>query len=311
MEPTKPKTSAKDFFMQLATMVALYWTTGALMNLLYTVINVKFPQVDAYYYGTNSISFPVASLVVIFPLFLALSWFTQKGYAESPEKRELGVRKWLTYLTLFAAGLTLVGSLVYVIYLFLDGQELTTGFLLKVLSWLVVAGIIFGYYLQDIRNKIMGSQRKVWAGAGALIILISVVLGFAVIGSPRTQRLVRYDSQKIADLQSIQSQVIDYWQTKSKLPATLDDMKDSLSYLNIPKDTQTGTSYEYTVKGPQAFELCATFNLKSTDSNGKPRISNAMYYVGMENENWKYDAGHTCFSRTVDLQRYPPFNKNL
>jgi len=306
MEPTKPKTTAKDFFLQLAVIVALYWATGSLMDLLYTVINVAFPQVNSYsYFGANSISFPVASLVVVFPLFLLLSWFIEKGYTENPEKKELGVRKWLTYLTLFAAGLILVGSLVFVIYLFLDGRELTAGFLLKVLAWLVVAGIIFGYYLQDIRNKIRGSQRKIWAGLSTLVILISVILGFVVIGSPRSQQLQRYDDQKISDLRNIQGQVVNYWQQKKKLPESLVNLKDSLSYNVVPVDSQTKAQFEYKVTGPTNFELCAVFN---KDSQASSPVTRPVY--GPQ-DNWAHTVGHYCFTRTIDSELYSPYNKNL
>ena len=212
------KTSAKDFFLNLGAIVALYTTVVSLLNLLFTVINTAYPQITAYYYyNSQSISMPVATLIIFFPIFILLMWLLEKSYTAEPEKKHLSIRKWLTYITLFVAGLTLAGDLVTVLYYFIDGQELTTGFILKVLSVFVVILAVFLYYISDIRNKLTKSSQKVWLIISAVIILASIVWGFAVLGSPYTQRLVKYDSQKISDLQNLQYQVISYWQTNGAI----------------------------------------------------------------------------------------------
>jgi hypothetical protein len=307
MEPNKSRISAKDFFLHLGAMVALYVGTGALLNLLFTIINVAYPQTDRYFF-VSSISLPVATLIVVFPLFLILANLIRKGYASDPAKKESGLRKWLVYITLFVSGLIIAGDLVTLIYYFLDGRELTGGFLLKVLSILVVAGSIFGYYVDDLRDRLTGSRRMMWRIIAGILVVGSIVSGFTVIGSPRTQRLARYDDQKVSDLQNIQSQILSYWQSKSALPQTLDDAQDPLSSYNyIPLDPQTGESYEYMVTGPLSFDLCATFNTSSTNMAEKPGYSSAYYYDGMENENWQHEEGRQCFSRAVDPDRYPPF----
>jgi len=68
-----------------------------------------------------------------------------------PVKRASPVRKWLTYLTLFIAATVLIGDLITLVYNALGG-ELTTRFLLKVLTVAVIAGGTFGYYLWDLRQ---------------------------------------------------------------------------------------------------------------------------------------------------------------
>lgn len=305
MEPQKSKTTAKDFFLHFGAMVALYWSVGTLLNLLYSIINSAFPQVNAYYGVYGSISFPVASLIVVFPVFIVLSWLNQKSYALDSTKKDLSVRRWIAYITLFLAGAILVASLVSILYLFLDGQELTTAFILKALSWFIVAGLIFAYYIQDIREKIFGNQRKVWAIVALLVVLISIILGFLVTGSPRTQQLMRYDDRKVADLQNIQNQVISYWQSKSALPQNLSDLKDSLSYNVMPVDPQTGASYVYTKKGDLSFTLCAEFN-RALSLEDKRTYGYDKY---MDNDRWFHEKGYQCFERTVDPERYPPFPK--
>ncbi|TAL49015.1 hypothetical protein EPN83_01955 [Patescibacteria group bacterium] len=306
MEPQKPKTSAKDFFLHLGTMVALYSGTVALLNLLFRIINVAYPPVERYlYFGSSSVSLPVATLIVVFPLFLFLANILQKSYAADPSRKEYAVRRWLIYITLFVAGIVLTGDLVTLVYFFLDGRELTAGFLLKVLSVFVVTGSIFGYYLDDLRGRLTGGRRNVWRIIAAVLVVSSIVAGFGVIGTPRNQRLMRYDEQKIADLQSVQGQITQYWQQKGALPGNLDELRDPLSYFSIPVDPQSGESYVYRKTGAQSFELCANFNLDSRGYQSKPGYAGSYYYGDLNNKNWAYKKGQYCLQRMIDPERHP------
>lgn len=298
------KTTAKDFFLHLATVALLYAGTVALLNILFRVINTAFPEVNQYgYYGSSSISFPVATLIVVFPLFLFLANLLRKGYEGDPSLKEYAVRKWLIYITLFVAGAVLAGDLITLIYRFLDGQELTTAFLLKVLAVFVVTGSIFGYYLDDLKDRLSGSRRTLWRVLAVVLVVGSIVAGFSVLGTPQSQRMLRYDAQKLSDLQSIQSQVLNYWQQKGVVPASLEELKDPLSYFDIPIDPESKANYEYKKTGALSFELCAEFNKEST----KDSMSRMMYIepVGKTPENWQHGAGQHCFSRTIDPQLYP------
>lgn len=294
-----PSTTAKDFFLHLGAMVALYTVVISFLNLVFTIINKAFPEITTYYgyfRSGSEISLPVATLIIVFPIFIVLSYFVQKTYTESPEKKDLPIRKWLTYITLFIAGIILAGDLVTVLYKFLDGQDLTLGFLLKALSVLLVSALVFGYYLNDIREKIPSSRRKFWAIVSGIVILVFIIIGFSVIGSPRTQRLMRHDDQKVADLQNLQWQVINYWQMNGSIPETMP---------NIEVDGQSQKPYEYRKTGTMSFEICAEFNKENNMQNKS--LAEGPYYKGglMQNDNWDHDAGKKCFQRTIDPLMYP------
>lgn len=316
MEPTQsnpstssgPSASAKDFFLHLGAMVALYTVVISFLNLVFTIINKAFPEINTYYgyfRSGSEISLPVATLLIVFPIFVVLSYFVQKTYSNSPEKKELPIRKWLTYITLFISGIILAGDLVTVLYKFLDGQDLTLGFLLKALSVLLVSTLVFGYYLNDIREKIPSSRRRFWAIVSGVVILIFIIVGFSVIGSPRTQRLYRYDDQKISDLQNIQWQVINHWQTYGSIPNTIQELSNSssINYYSLPRDPQTGENYGYIKTSDLGFEICADFNKANKNKNSQVM---PMYLDKMGvNENWQHGEGRECFSRTIDPILYP------
>lgn len=290
--------------------MAFYASTVAILTLIFAVINYAFPKVVGAYPSYPSISLQVATLIVGFPLFLFLSWLIQKTFVTDPTLRDSAIRRWLAYITLFIAGAIIAGDLVTVIYYFLDGQDLTTGFLLKVLTLLVVASGIFIYYWREIRNRIMPGERNAWRIGSALFIIASIVLGFMVIGSPATQRARRYDEQRVSDLQNIQWQIVSYFQRKNgALPSTLSDLNDSISGFKAPVDPRTGAQYEYTLIGQsaKAFELCATFDTESKNS----QMQNVDYptYGLSGSDNWAHGVGHQCFTRSIDPELYPPVPK--
>jgi uncharacterized membrane protein YidH (DUF202 family) len=304
-----PKTTAKDFFLHIAVIVLLYTGTVALLNILFRVINVAFPQVNQYnYYDSNSISFPVATLIVVFPLFLFLANLLRKGYTANPSQKEFPIRKWLIYITLFIAGGVLAGDLVTLIYYFLDGQEMTTAFLLKILSVLVVTGAIFGYYMDDLKDRLTNSRRNIWRVVAGVLVIGSIVAGFSVLGTPASQRMLRYDSQKVSDLQNIQWQIVNYWQQKGILPSSLSQLEDPISGFMVPVDPQTKESYEYKKTSTLSFDLCADFNKPLAINSSMARIAYPEP-IGKGNENWQHEAGNKCFSRTIDPELYPVRSK--
>jgi len=93
----------------------------------------------------------LASIIVTFPVYLFLMWRLTKDSAVYPERRQSRLRKWLTYFTLVVASSIITGDLITLLAKLLGG-DLSTPFILKVLTILLVVGSIFGYYLWDLRQ---------------------------------------------------------------------------------------------------------------------------------------------------------------
>lgn len=309
------KNLPRDVFLHLFAMVALYWVSISFITLCWQYINYFFPDVLAQRHGSQSsvfaIRFAVSSLIIIFPLFMLASWYLNKIYKKESEVRESKIRKWLIYLTLFMASLIIIGDLVSVIFNFLGG-DVTIKFILKALSVLAVAGVVFSYYLDDVRKSESSKLAKYYVWATSVVILISVVGAFFIVGSPANARLAQFDQQRIGDLQSLQYQVVNYWQRKGELPKVLDDLSDPISSYFAPNDPENNQPYEYAIKDATAlkFELCSVFSLNGA-SNGKERSkpAPAVYPGDGYSQNWEHPQGRACFERTIDKQFYPPLNK--
>ncbi len=289
--------SAKDFFINLGALVSLYTVVVSLITLLFTVINTAYPKIqNGYnYFGSTSISWPVATLIIFFPIFILLMWLLEKDYKVNPEKQSSGIHRWLSYLTLFLSGIMLAADLITVLYYFIDGQELTAGFLLKVLVLLVIAAGIFSYYLNDIMGRLTARNRNIYRIAALVIIVGSIVWGFMVLGSPHTQRLYKYDEQKVNDLMMIHSEVMNYYSMRGALPESLADLNQAYY---LPKaDPQTSKPYEYKKTGALTYDLCAEFNRETLNRNN-PSLAHPDYFYG--NASWVHPAGYYCVSQTVN-----------
>ena len=310
----KAKVTAKDFFLWLGAMVALYVSAISLILLVHQYINIFFPNALDYAPSySSSMRFAIASLIVFFPLYVWLTRMLHEDIRHTPVKQELWVRKWLIFLTLFVAGITMAIDLVMLVNTFLNG-DITTRFILKALTILVVIGAGFWYYLNELKGKWEEKKKESTMVAFVVsgIVLATIVSAFFIIGSPQTERLARFDEQKTYDLQSIQWQVVSYWQQKEKLPASISDLEDPLTGFVAPQDPQTGLPYVYESTGAMSFKLCADFNAPSRDMIVDGRTRPAVPQpIGSElaNENWKHDKGMICFDRTIDPERFPIFKK--
>lgn len=313
METTqKQKTSPKDFFLYFGAIVTLYISAISVLTLLFEVIDQLFPKpfeyVDPY---AGGVSLAIAMLIVAFPLYLLFMRITAQGESEFPEKRELSIRKWLTYLTLFVAGAAIAVDLIVLLQKFFAGEEITLAFGLKVISIILVLAAVFGYYLYDLRHIPSASEsvslRKRFAYGSSTFVILVIVIGFFVMGSPYTQKEKRFDAERVSNLQQIQNQIISYWQAKQKLPATLNDLTDPLSGFVLPVDPTTQVPYEYVASGKFSFQLCAVFSRETPSSITTDEFSRPVpVYKDPMNENWQHGVGKVCFDRTLDPDRYPP-----
>lgn len=337
LAPQKPKLGLSFFFLSLGVLVSLITSVVSFLNLVFNTLNKKFPDVlnANYSYGYNtydyeSIRTALATLIIFFPVFLIVSYYWKKIKHAGLGQYDEVVRRWMVYLLIFLSSIVVVIDLVTLVKYFVSG-EITTRFLIKVAVALLVAVFVGWYYLLELKNKekFMGCSVGLWSAIKATVwVALAIWFAFCVMGSPMKQRDLRLDDRRVQDLQSIQWQVINYYQQKEKLPATVQDLVNPISGYSLPIDPEfeKGKKYEYNVKDVNklTFELCADFSLIMPKgwqeyNYGKGGVVPMMegrdvavsmpypYPGGGTNESWDHQAGRTCFERTIDKDLYPPF----
>lgn len=308
------KLPPQDFFLNIAGMAALYVSVVSLITLLFQYVDYLFPDrvsnVDYYYDPySGAIRYAMASLIIVFPLYIVFTRLVHQDLRKHPEKQEGGFRKWLVYITLFIAGATIAVDLIVLINTFLSG-EITIRFALKILVVLIVAIAGFCYYWQELKGtwQVREKESKLIGLVVSLLILSSVISGFFIVGSPMTERDRRFDQERVRALESLQIYIVSYWQAKEELPRTLTDLEDPLVGYVAPVDPENGMPYNYRVTGPLSFELCADFALQSNSDDRSPSLA---YPVMKEpsfvvSGRFEHAKGRACFERTIDPERFPP-----
>ncbi len=315
-KPSRPKASPKDVFIHLLMVGTLYAIAVSFIALLWQYVNRFFADALEAPYGDygmfNAIRWSLSSVVILFPVFLWTMRFLERDMRSNPEKRGLAIRKWLLHLTLFVAGITIIVDLITLLYNYLGG-ELSARFFLKIVVVLFVAVAIFTYYIWELRREDSLLPKKMrylaWVIIG-VVVAVSVG-GFFIAGSPQSERMRRFDERRTGDLQSLQYQIIDYWQRKEKLPEAPSDLKNDISGFSAPVDPETQVPYVYRKTENLSFELCGVFSLDASTSNANPRYPKAVPVYGPYGEagmqNWEHGVGEKCFSRTIDPDLYKPY----
>ncbi|HEY4484436.1 MAG TPA: DUF5671 domain-containing protein [Candidatus Paceibacterota bacterium] len=300
---TTVKTTPKDFFMHLLGFAALYTSIVSFLALIFAYIDVTFPDpLSSYYSGSLSqIRLSSSVLLIIFPVFILTSWLIARDFSQEPEKRNIKFRKWLIYFTLFIAAITVIVDLITLIFNFYSG-DLTTRFLLKTLTVLVVALVVFSYYFREIK-QVSDLKSKFTAWLMSAVVLATIIAGFFLVGTPAQQRAQRFDERRVNDLMVLQNQIISYWQNKDKLPSVLDDLQDDISGFIPPVDPETQEPYTYKPRNQLTFKLCAVFKTDGKISNNQKTPTPIREY-GPYQQNWEHQVGESCFERTIDPDLY-------
>ena len=295
----RPYLSARDAFLYLLMFATLYLSAWHVGSLLFDLINLAFPDpADAEFARTmrsSSMRWSIAGLVIAFPVFVLVARILGRELAQSPVRRLSAVRRWLTYLTLFLAATVLIGDMIVLVYNLLGGG-LSARFLLKVLVVAVIAGSVFGWYLQDLRREERhpqggGIPGKVVLGAAAVVILATLIASVAVIRSPAAEREARLDTRREQDLARIARLVEAHYHRTGELPATLNQL--ATPGTELPRDPVLGDSYEYEVTGEQFYRVCARFGTDTARDQRQPFGGDA----------WLHGAGAHCFDRRVERRQ--------
>jgi len=130
---------------------------------------------------------------------------------------------------------------------------------------------------------------KIFVGIVVVVVLAVVVYGFILVGSPSSQRVLKFDERRVSDLQSISLAIDSYWMRNEQLPENLEALQDQRYFIRSIQDPETEELYEYRILSAAVYELCAVFVVESSPSS-KPSFSD---------QPWEHDIGRTCFKREV------------
>ena len=312
------KSSTVDVVLNFFSFILLAIVATALGTLYFQVINTYFQDPlstlanTGLWARTSAIPYAIASLAIGFPLYLLAMRLWFRKYREDEGRAESRLSKWLTYLVLLVAAVTIVGDLIAVLFRLLQG-EVSVRFFLKALTILVIAGLIFSFYYLERRKIQYGkpvppSRFLSFGWVVAVFVVLGVVLGFLAAGSPETARKQAFDMERERDLAGLSRCIEGYARELGQLPVNLAELKQASKYAYCAaymEDPETRQTYAYRVVTPSMvrgtadvgeFELCATFSLASPGAGDQSAYQER--HIGVWGD---HEAGRSCHSVVAQL----------
>ncbi|HSW47552.1 MAG TPA: hypothetical protein VLG67_00580 [Candidatus Saccharimonadales bacterium] len=135
-----------------------------------------------------------------------------------------------------------------------------------------------------------------------IFVLIVCIVGFSIIGTPISQKAIRFDETRISGFTTIKTAVEDYYSTNKQLPISLSELK--FTYAPEPKDPESKESYKYEKVTSSDYKLCSTFSTDSEEVKKKNQNSYPTYYYGSTNEN-VHKKGNDCIKYSLPTYLIP------
>jgi hypothetical protein len=295
-----------QFFLYLVTFISLGYVAFGVGNILFEFVNKLFPDLVSFNYQATFdqgvVKFALSSLFVAAPIYFILMNKISRFLLDGRINFQSQVRKLLTYIVLFFSAGTIIGDLIALMNNFLNG-DIPQRFLLKVLIIFIIAGIIFGYFLWDIRRSAISEKDALinkFSFSASLLVVVSIfIFGFFIIDSPSLSRDKRIDLQVVNELQSADSAIRNYFNEGGKLPEKITDLDKT----NFAFQAQKGSSLEYQKTAEDKFVLCANF-VRSNEND--PQENTGLSF----DKEWRHSAGKACFDRIALKGENPtPINK--
>ncbi len=157
-EESSGNVSMWDSFEHILLFISLYSMGTSIALILHALIDqwILDSAINQYdYYGTewraDSLRLYLAFLIVSYPIFAYMFNRVSKKTDIEPALRRLKSRKILIYITLIVTFLLYMTSIGQTIYKLLSGS-LTANFMAHALTTIILTGIVFYYYLQQVKD---------------------------------------------------------------------------------------------------------------------------------------------------------------
>lgn len=291
------KNYAKYVFYYLLALVALAFTAVSVGLVVFAIINQTLASPWFYSDSNSSLRFAISALLIATPIFFVTTSLIFKGLRKGELEIDSPARRWLTYLILFVSAVTILGVLIAVMNNFLSG-DFTARFILQMLTVILIAGIIFSFYLYDIRRdnpQEGGVVIKAFFWGALVLILASFVAAWFFVESPSVTRAKKLDNKMINSISMVENSINSFYEDKGRLPQDLAEIQSS-RYVYFSDqdlvDSDSGLPLVYEPSEGGDYKLCATFR---TDTNNPEADSNQTYRY----DNRRHDAGYYCFDLSV------------
>ncbi len=133
------------------------------------------------------------------------------------------------------------------------------------------------------------SLGKTIVAMGTTLVVVSIITGVILVGSPARGRLERLDAGRIEDLRGIMPAIDLFWKRNERLPTSLEELTEDPRVQVNTVDPGSAEPYDYALLDEETYELCAIFDRESPET---ARRTTADF--------WSHGVGRRCFELSVD-----------
>ena len=254
-------------------------------------------------FNPEAVQWALSVLIVVAPTYFICASIIRAAIKKHEVVLQRGVRQWTSYVFLFLVSAIAIGDLITVLRYVING-DYTLRFMLKSATILLLTGWILFYLIKDLRSSDALSRSFLPLTMGlisGLVMMASVVGGFAMIDSPMLARKKSFDARRVSDLRGIQTAVHAYYRLNGELPQTLEDLLEARTIMNLTiRDPMTGEVYSYRLLEGDQFEVCAIFVTDNRD-DARP-----IPLRGPSGQLFLHGVGEACFRENASPQRGRP-----
>jgi len=288
--------NAKYAFLYMFSLVALLFLALGTGQVIFQAINKYITDLVSSYssdFNSEALKMAISALVIAIPIYYLVMRYLNKSLVKGELDKESAIRRWLIYFILFVSSVVMIVWLIITISNFLNG-ELTTKFILKAVTAIAIAGIIFSYYFYDVKRDEIKAKDKViliYFIATLVLTVGSLVGSFFFVESPSETRARKYDEQILSQFTELDSALNNYFTKYNKLPDTLAQGITEVPYLNLEKfkNPVTNKSYDYKKLDNDTYELCSDFQ-----TDNRATKDQGIYAYA---DRWPHDKGYQCLKQ--------------
>lgn len=130
---------------------------------------------------------------------------------------------------------------------------------------------------------------KLAAIGSSILVLVALLIGLYILGTPAEERSRRLDEQRVADLLQLSRAINRNFTFSERLPANLTDVVDGQLIRQLPTDPETEAIYQYEILDSDSYRLCAEFSIASDEGN--------------LDDFWSHSMGQQCFDFRAQSDR--------
>lgn len=291
--------AAKFAFFYMLSLVALIFMALSSGMIIFQIINKLIADPINQFSGrfsTDALKFAISAIIIATPIYFLITRQIFKNLFSGELDENSGIRKWLTYFILLISSVVMIGWFIATINSFLDG-ELTSKFILKSLTAIGIAGVIFSFYFYDIKREGIKERKdniiKIYFISSLVAVVAIFVSSLFFVESPTETRNRRLDEAVLQKFNEVDSAINSYYADNDVLPENLDVLVSEIIFLTEDgiKNPATKERFDYNVKNETTYELCANF-LTSNISNENER------YPAYK-DLWPHESGYQCLKQKV------------